>query len=160
METEKKFITDDLEIIGIFKEFARSRKNLWAWQQNVDQNGKRPVHFITIKKVDPIKKTIIVFPNNSDGFRFTKGSEIFLFCSDRGFAIKTPVRELEKDFITIPLPARLNICLSARHRLCHSALPPIQSRLYRQPRHSHRRPHRAGFIQLWNDLMGHQPYYW
>ncbi len=109
MENEKKFITDDLEIIGIFKEFARNRKNLWAWQQNVDQNGKRPVHFITIKKVDAIKKTIIVFPNNSDGFRFTKGSEIFLFCSDRGFAIKTPVRELEKDFITIPLPARLNI---------------------------------------------------
>ncbi len=109
MEAEKKFITDDLEIIGIFKEFARSRKNLWAWQHNVDKNGKRPVHFITIKKVDPIKKTIVVFPNNSDGFRFSKGSEIFLFCSDRGLAIKTPVRELEKDFITIPLPVRLNI---------------------------------------------------
>tara|TARA_R110000868_G_scaffold42681_8_gene144062 strand:- start:380 stop:1066 length:687 start_codon:yes stop_codon:yes gene_type:complete len=109
MSDQKKFITDDLEIIGIFKEFAKSRKCLWAWQQNLDESGKRPVHFITIKKVDPIKKTIIVFPNNSDGFRFTKGSEIFLFCSDRGLAIKTPVREFEKDFITIPLPARLNV---------------------------------------------------
>ncbi|MBH46790.1 MAG: hypothetical protein CME71_01325 [Halobacteriovorax sp.] len=109
MTEQKKFITDDLEIIGIFKEFARSRKCLWAWQQNLDASGRRPVHFITIKKVDPIKKTIVVYPNNSDGFRFSKGSEIFLFCSDRGLAIKTSVRELEKDFITIPLPPRLNV---------------------------------------------------
>lgn len=106
---EKKFITDDLEIIGIFKEFARTRKSLWAWQQTPDQTGKRPVHFITIKKVDAIKKTIVVYPNNSDGFRFTKDSEIFLFCSIRGLAIKTAVREFEKDFLTIPLPKKLNI---------------------------------------------------
>lgn len=106
---QKKFITDDLEIIGIFKEFVKSKKHMWAWQQNPDASGKRPVHFITVKKVDPIKKTIVVYANNSDGFRFTKGAEIFLFCSNRGLAIKTPVRELEKEYLTIPLPARLNL---------------------------------------------------
>ena len=109
MQPERKFITDDLEIIGIFKEFAKSRKHLWAWQQNPDASGKRPVHFIHIKKVDVIKKTIVVMPNNADGFRFTKGAEIFLFCSERGLAIKTPVRELEKDYLTIPMPMRLNL---------------------------------------------------
>lgn len=109
MQPERKFITDDLEIIGIFKEFVRSRKHLWAWQQTPDATGKRPVHFITVKKVDAIKKTIYVVANNTDGFRFTKGAEIFLFCADRGLAIKTPMRELEKEYITIPLPMRLNV---------------------------------------------------
>lgn len=109
MEAERKFITDDLEIIGIFKELAKNRKHLWAWQQNPDTTGKRPVHFIIVKKVDAIKKTIVVYANNADGFRFTKGSEIFLFCSERGLAIKTPVRELEKEYLTIPLPVRLNL---------------------------------------------------
>ena len=102
------FIIDDLEIIGIFKSFFQTKEKLWSWQQKFNAQGIRPVHFCMIRKIDVIKKFIEIVPNNSSGFKFTPGEEIFIFSRERGLAVKIKPREMEGPYLVIPLPTRLS----------------------------------------------------
>lgn len=104
-----QLITDDLEIIGIFKAFMQRKEKLWTWQSAGDQKEKRVVHYSIVKKVDPFKKSVELKPNNRSGFRFKSGDEIFLFSKIRSIAIKLKVREMGPEFIVLSLPAKLNL---------------------------------------------------
>ena len=107
---EKKFITDDLEIIDLFRVFFKEKERIWSWQQKIkEETGARPVHFILLKKLDIIKKVAIFEPLSDDGFQFIPGEELFIYSKKRNLAFKAKARELEKDFIIIPLPERMNI---------------------------------------------------
>lgn len=108
MGPKNKFITDDLEIIGTFKAFKTVKSKLWAWQQKTNEKGLRPVHFIRVQKVDPIKKIIIFCPINADEFKFFKDEEIFIFSSDKGMAFKTPIRTMQAGILSVAMPKRLN----------------------------------------------------
>lgn len=104
-----QLITDDLEIIGIFKAFMQRKEKLWTWQSTAELKGKRVVHYSIVKRVDPLKKLIELKPNNRSGFRFTSGDEIFLFSKIRSIAIKLKVREMGPEYIVLALPAKLNL---------------------------------------------------
>lgn len=102
-----QLITDDLEIIGIFKGFLQRKEKLWTWQSASEKN-KRVVHYSLVKRVDPIKKIIELKPNNKSGFRFSSSAEIFLFSKHRSIAIKLKVREMGPEFIILAIPLKLN----------------------------------------------------
>lgn len=104
-----QLITDDLEIIGIFKAFMQRKEKLWTWQTISGPGNKRVVHYSIVKKVDPLRKIIELKPNNKSGFRFDSKSEIFLFSKVRSIAIKLKVREMGADFIILALPQKLNL---------------------------------------------------
>jgi len=106
---ERKFIKDDMEIIDLFRLFAKTKEKLWVWQQKKDENGFRPVHFAIIKKFDPLKKMIYFVPNNSRGFRLREKEEMYLFSQSRNIACKVTARELGSDFLIISTPLHLNI---------------------------------------------------
>lgn len=108
-EEQKKIITDDLEIIDIFRYFSKTKERLWAWQQIKLDNGSRPVHFITVRKLDIIKKYIEFNTSSKSGFQFVKDEDIFVYSKSKNIAVKTSLRELEKEFAIIPLPTKLNI---------------------------------------------------
>tara|TARA_R110002072_G_scaffold64203_2_gene159199 strand:- start:39772 stop:40461 length:690 start_codon:yes stop_codon:yes gene_type:complete len=108
-EVQRKFIADDLEIIDLFKVILRDKEKLWAWQQDKLPNGVRPVHFVSIRKVDPIKKIIEVIPTTNTGFTYVKGKDLFLYCKSKNIATKISMRELESEYITFTIPQKLNI---------------------------------------------------
>jgi hypothetical protein len=103
-----QLITDDLEIIGIFKAFMQRKEKLWTWQTAATGKSRRVVHYSIVKRVDPLKKTIELKPNNRSGFHFTSSDEIFLFSKVRSIAIKLKVREMGPEFIVLVLPVKLN----------------------------------------------------
>lgn len=104
-----QLITDDLEIIGIFKAFMQRKEKLWTWQTISGAGNKRVVHYSIVKKVDPLRKIIELKPNNKSGFRFDSKTEIFLFSKVRSIAIKLKVREMGAEFIILALPQKLNL---------------------------------------------------
>ncbi|GAB4414334.1 MAG: hypothetical protein OHK0056_21120 [Bacteriovoracaceae bacterium] len=109
VQDDKKFITDDLEIIDLFRYFAKTKEKLWAWQNKKDEKGFRPVHFAIIKKFDPLKKFIEFVPNNSNGFRLREKEEIYIFSKTRNLAFKAIAREMGKEFLIIGTPKHINI---------------------------------------------------
>lgn len=109
VQDEKKYITDDLEIIDLFRFFTKTKEKLWVWQNKKDENGYRPVHFAVIRKYDPLKKFIEFSPNNSNGFRLRDKEEIYIFSKSRNIAFKAVARELGKEFIIVTTPKHLNI---------------------------------------------------
>jgi hypothetical protein len=111
MEARKinpEFITDDLEIIDIFRLILKSKEKLWTWQQVPNKSGQRPVHFSLIKKVDPIKKTIEIEPTNKSGYRFSEQNDIFLYSRKKNVAIKFKAKWIDKQYIIFSIPQRLN----------------------------------------------------
>ncbi len=108
-ETDKKTITDDLEIIDFFRILHKSKEKLWLWQQQLDKDGQRPVHFCLVRKVDVLKKTLELTPLTDEGFSFTKGNqELFLYSRQKNTAFKFVPRELEGHYIMLAMPAKLN----------------------------------------------------
>jgi hypothetical protein len=102
-------IDDDLEIIGIFKGFLQRKEKLWIWQRSPDGKSQRLVHYAIVRRIDSIKKFIELRPNNTQGF-FIKDKELplFVFSNIRKVALKTYVRECTNEFLTFPLPQKLN----------------------------------------------------
>lgn len=112
-ETQKQvnshLITDDLEIIGIFKAFAQRKEKLWAWQQKGEGEQRRVVHYALVKKVDALRKSIEFCPNNIKGFNFDPDKAVYLYSKRRSIALKLKMREYDKQFIIIGLPKQLNL---------------------------------------------------
>lgn len=107
---ENYVISDDMEIYGVLKSMAQRKEKLWAWQAKDEKGGQsRPVHYAIIRKVDPIKKTIEIVANNSSGFRFVAGKDLFLYSTIKGIALKIVMREYDPFYITFTTPARLNV---------------------------------------------------
>lgn len=112
MEAEKvnpNFITDDLEIIDIFRQLINSKEKLWTWQQIPNDAGVRPVHFSVIKKFDPMKKTVRIEPTTQDGFRFVKKYDVFVYSRKRNIAIKFKSHQMTSSYIIFNMPSRLNV---------------------------------------------------
>jgi len=108
-ENQRKLITDDLEIIDIFRLFYKSKENLWLWQQTPDEQGERPVHFCQVRKLDVLKKLIELTPLSDDGFTFSsKEKELFLYSRKKNIAVKFKPRELESHYIMLSLPQKMN----------------------------------------------------
>lgn len=102
-------IEDDLEIIGIFKAFLQRKEKLWVWQKSPDGKSQRVVHYALVKKIDSIKKMIELRPNNTNGFLFADPKlPLYVYSNKRCVALKSQMRECTKEFISIPLPKRLN----------------------------------------------------
>ncbi|MCP4913613.1 MAG: PilZ domain-containing protein [Oligoflexia bacterium] len=106
---ERKLISDDLEIIDLFKVIQRDKEKIWAWQQDKLENGVRPVHFVNVRKVDPLKKLIEVIPTTNTDFTYVKGKDLFIYCKAKNIATKITMRELESGYLTFKIPERLNI---------------------------------------------------
>lgn len=110
LKDKGQYISDDIEIIGIFKTLIQSKEKIWVWQRNISKvTGNRPVHMAIIKKVDPMKKIIEIRPTNQSGFRFDPEEEIFLYSTSRFIAVKINVKTRTSGIITFSLPERLNI---------------------------------------------------
>lgn len=107
-ESKGHIISDDLEIIDIFRSLVKNKEKVWTWQQKKNADGGRPVHFAMIRKIDPIKKLVELLPTNEDGFHFTKGEDIFLYSADKNVAAKFSVREHQEGFISFSVPKHLN----------------------------------------------------
>lgn len=108
-DEDKKFITDDLEIIDFFRVLMKSKEKLWVWQQTATDSGDRPVHFCTVRKFDVLKKSIELTPMTEDGFIFKSDiKELFLYSRGRNIAFKFSPRELESHYIMLGIPNRLN----------------------------------------------------
>lgn len=103
----KIIISDDMEIHGLLKAILKTKERLWIWQKKRG-DGTRPVHYATIKRVDQIKKTVVIQPNNTTGFRFDPKEPVFIYSQDRFIAFKVPVREYDKFYISFSLPGRIN----------------------------------------------------
>jgi hypothetical protein len=103
------FITDDLEIIDIFRQLMRTKEKLWTWQQVPSSSGSRPVHFSVVKRVDPIKKIVEVEPTTKDGFRFNEKNEIIIYSRKKNIAIKFKSKRLNPEYIQFSMPPRLNL---------------------------------------------------
>lgn len=106
---ENYVISDDMEIYGILKSMSQRKEKLWSWQVKNENDSKRSVHYAIIRKVDPIKKTIEIVPNNSSGFRFKPGQDLFLYSTQKGIALKINIREFDPFYITFTTPSRLNV---------------------------------------------------
>ncbi len=106
-KTPSHVITDDLEIIGIFKAFLQRKEKLWLWQKK-DTGAQRIVHYGLVKKIDGVKKFIEIRPNNTTGFKLNPKEPLFLYSTKRSVALKCMMRECEKDFLVLAIPARLN----------------------------------------------------
>lgn len=104
--SEKKVITDDLEIIDFFRVLFKSKERLWVWQQ---VENKRIVHFCQVRKLDIIKKSIELSPLTENGFQFKSNkSESFLYSREKNMAVKFVPREVENTYILLGLPERVN----------------------------------------------------
>lgn len=107
---ENYIVTDDMEIYGVLKGMAARKEKLWSWQSKDKEDvGNRPVHYALVRKVDPIKKTIEIVPNNTTGFRFRADRDLFLYSTQKGIALKIKIRELDPFYITFSTPPRLNV---------------------------------------------------
>lgn len=105
----KQVITDDLEIIDFFRVLHKSKERLWLWQQRLNDQGERPVHFCVLRKLDVLKKSVELTPLTDEGFTFgSKDLELFLYSRKRNIAFKFVPRELEDHYIMLALPAKLN----------------------------------------------------
>lgn len=110
LKEKAQFISDDIEIIGVFKTFIQSKEKVWVWQKNISKaTGRRPVHLAFVKKIDPIKRVIEIRPTNKGGFKFDHGEEIFLYSATRYVAVKILVKSRELETLTFTIPDRLNI---------------------------------------------------
>ncbi len=103
-------ISDDIEIIGVFKFFINSKEKVWVWQKNINPHtGKRTVHMAIVKKIDYEKRTIEIRPNNKGGFKFDDAEEIFFYSVTRFIAAKVNVKIQENSHLIFAIPERLNI---------------------------------------------------
>jgi hypothetical protein len=108
-KADKKTITDDLEIIDFFRVLYKSKEKLWLWQQQLNQDGQRPVHFCLVRKVDVLKKTVELTPLTDEGFSFSKGDfELFFYSRHKNIGFKFIPRELENHYIMLAMPTELN----------------------------------------------------
>ena len=107
---ENYVISDDMEVYGFLKAMAARKEKLWSWQSRDENDGtSRAVHYAIIRKVDLIKKTIEIVPNNSTGFRFSADKDLFLYSTVKGVALKIKIREFDPFYITFSTPPRLNV---------------------------------------------------
>ncbi|MFZ8933162.1 MAG: PilZ domain-containing protein [Bacteriovoracaceae bacterium] len=102
-------ITDDMEIIRILMEIQLKKERLWVWQKELGEDGKRPVHLCTIKKVDQIKNTIELRPTNTGGFRFTSSGTYFVFSEHRTLAFADTPIMLNENSLVIKLPVSMKV---------------------------------------------------
>ena len=108
-ENGPQLVTDDLEIIDLFRLLHRDKEKLWLWQQVPNEDGERPVHYCLVKKVDVLKKMITLTPLSDDGFTFKKAqTELFLYSKTKNMAAKVAPREIDPDYIFFPLPEKVN----------------------------------------------------
>lgn len=108
-DENKKFITDDLEIIDFFRVLMKSKEKLWIWQQAENEKGERPIHFCMLRKFDVLKKSLELTPLTEEGFTFNPESkDLFLYSRKRNIAFKFSPREFESHYIMLGMPARLN----------------------------------------------------
>lgn len=137
-EEQKKFITDDLEIIDFFRVLLKQKERLWVWQQAENEYGERPVHFCTVRKFDVLKKSVELTPLTEEGFTFRKEvPELFLYSRKRNIAFKFKPRELESHYIMIGVPERLNYLsedLASKINLVEAENEGAQMHLRKQPR--------------------------
>jgi hypothetical protein len=108
-ETGPQLVTDDLEIIDLFRLLHRDKEKLWLWQQIPNEEGDRPVHYCLIKKVDVLKKMITLTPLTQEGFTFKKSQkELFLYSKTKNIATKISPREIDPAYIFFPIPEKIN----------------------------------------------------
>lgn len=150
MEARKinpEFITDDLEIIDLFRMIHKSKEKLWTWQQVPNETGVRPVHFSKIRKVNPIKKTIEIEPTNKSGYRFSEEHEIFLYSRSKNIAIKFKAKWTDTHYIIFNIPIRLNL-LSEELSQKISIIEKENEEANKHKRTAPRKKTNSGFVML------------
>lgn len=139
-ESQKKVITDDLEIIDFIRILHKSKEKIWLWQQIPNSSGERPVHFCQIRKFDVLKKLIELTPLSDEGFSFTdKNADLFLYSRKKNTAFKFKPRELEGHYIMLSVPEKLNHLseeLAAKISLVEEENESEKMHLRQQPRKS------------------------
>ncbi len=137
-EIGPQLVIDDLEIIDLFRLFHRNKEKLWLWQQAPNEDGERPVHYCQIRKVDILKKTIILKPLSEEGFTFEKTlKELFLYAESKNIAAKITPREVDSSFIFIPMPEKINALseeIAAKIKLVEKENEKKNSHMRSQPR--------------------------
>jgi len=104
-----KQISDEYEIINIFKKIHRLESVLWLWQ-NVGIK-KRIVHFGIVKFFDLEKRHLSLRPKNKVSgrrFEFNTDDEIYFFSKDDELAGKTKIVSNFETGIVVNLPSTLN----------------------------------------------------
>ncbi len=105
----KESITDELEIIDLFRILFKSKEKLWIWQENKENPSQRAIHLCMIRKVDVISKLIWISPLNQSKFQFnSEGSDFFLYSKIRNLAISFKSREKDIEFISFTTPKKVN----------------------------------------------------
>lgn len=105
----KESVTDELEIIDIFKVLFRKKERLWLWQENKEEPSQRSIHLCCIRKVDVLGNTIWLHPLNQSEFSFeNKGSDFFIFSKTKNMAVRFQAREKDAGFISFTIPKKLN----------------------------------------------------
>lgn len=102
-------VTDELEIINIFKVLFKSKERLWLWQEDKEDPSHRCIHLCCIRKVDILGYTIWLHPLNQSQFNFeNKGNDFFLFSKIKNMAVRFQAREQDLEFISFTMPKQLN----------------------------------------------------
>lgn len=101
------FLSDDLEIINIFKKLLCRGTRVWLWQNPEEKGGKRHAHYAVVKRYDVLEKYIEVRPIEGAQFRFTPKRPVFLLSDDCGVAFQLKVRKFEPLFIAFETPDKL-----------------------------------------------------
>lgn len=108
-----QFITDELEIIDIFRGLLGRKEKLWLWQspENAVEQGpldERSVHLAIVRKVDLTKKSITLFPVAKSGFNFNSKDPLYLYSREKNIAVKSPPKTARPDFVSLPLPQKIS----------------------------------------------------
>ncbi len=105
----KDSVTDELEIIDIFKAMARRKEKLWLWQENKENPNQRSIHLCYIRKVDVLGKLLWLNPLNQSKFNFTNTqSDFFIYSKVKNMAVRFQAREKDSEFMSLTMPKKLN----------------------------------------------------
>lgn len=105
----KDSVTDELEIIDIFKTLSKRKEKLWLWQENKENPNQRAIHLCYIRKVDVIGKLVWLNPLNQSKFNFTNGpSDFFIYSKTKNMAVRFQAREKDDEFMSLSMPKKIN----------------------------------------------------
>ena len=109
----KESVTDELEIIDIFRTLHRKKEKLWLWQENKENPNQRSIHLCTIRKVDVLAKLIWLNPLNQSKFHFNldeqrKDSDFFLYSKAKNMAVRFQARERDSEYMSFSTPKKIN----------------------------------------------------
>ncbi len=105
----KDSVTDELEIIDIFKAISRRKEKLWLWQENKENPNQRSIHLCQIRKVDVMGKLIWLSPLNHSKFKFMNNdSDFFIYSKTKNMAVRFQARERDTEFMSLSMPKKIN----------------------------------------------------